>query len=219
MLTKRQMTAAAAVLGAVAVLGACGSTSGGGGGAKKLDPAGLVRITARAHTDRTTTCPLPYDMAKAAGKAGISGGGKAMTGTDAVTADSMKDAEPDSLSAKDKGAYLDCGYTVGSEDTRVITVGSQSTQLQGSAAAAVFPLAARDARMTTAQLSAYGKKVLAAAPNTATLTPSGNVAIVNLPATKGSVVVMVSVGDSGHTMLSAAQMTKLAGALAGQADW
>ena len=83
----------------------------------------------------------------------------------------------------------------------------------------MLPSVQRDAHLSTGQLTAYYKQVRAAKPDAATVTPSGNVATVELRAKSGDLAVIVSLGDQGHTSLAAGEVRTLADTLAGQAGW
>jgi len=210
-MTKRRTAAVMAVLGMATVLGACGN----GGSSPKPGVSGLVKLATGVHTG-TRTCPVPYDLAKAAGKAGAPGTARPVTGDDAVTADTEKAAEPGSLLRKNGGAVLTCDYLLGSETVRIVTVGTRKT---GTAIPMVLPEVQRDAGMASGQVTSYFQRVHSADPGAATVTPSGNVAIVGLRSGSGDLAVVVSLGDDGHTSLSTSQVRTLAATLAGQADW
>ncbi len=207
----RRTGVAAAVAGAAVLLAACG----GGGSPKKLDEPGLAKLAAGVHTG-TRDCPVPYDVAKAADTAGAKGSARPATGSDAVSADTAKGAEPDSPLAENGGAILYCSYLIGSETVETSTIG---TTKEGAAVPMMLPVVQRDAQLASDGLTAYYKRVRAAKPDTATLTPSGNVAVVNLPAASGDLALMVSLGEDGRTSLPADTVRALAEALAHQAHW
>ena len=104
-MTKRRTAAVVAALGMATVLGACGS----GGSSPKLDESGLTKLALGVRSG-TTSCPVPYDLAKAAHKAGVTGAARPATGAAAVTADTAKTAEPGAPLAKNGGSVLYCNY-------------------------------------------------------------------------------------------------------------
>lgn len=211
-MTKHRLATALAALGMAAALTACG----GGGSGKKLDVAGLVRLGDDVAAKKTTTCPVPYRMDKAAKSAGLPGPAGPAHGADAVTADTTKHADPSSPLVTYKGVVVYCNYLLGAEPVEVDTVG---TATKDAAVAIMLPKVARDAQLATSGVTAYAKKVAAAAPRAATLTPSGNVAVVKLPTTSGSVAVIVTVGAQAHTAFSATAVRKAAQTLGAQAAW
>ena len=213
-MTKRRSAAAAAVLGLAAALTACGG--GAGGSARKLDPAGLVRLGDDVAAKRTTTCPVPYRMDKAAGSAGLPGPAGPAKGSSAVTADTTKGADPTSPLVTYKGVVVYCNYLLGGEPVEVDTV---ATRTENAAVAIMLPKVAQDAAMATSAVKTYAGRVAAAGLGAATLTPSGNVAVVKLPATSGSVAVIVTVGAQAHTDFSGTAVLKTARTLGAQADW
>ncbi|MDJ0340975.1 hypothetical protein QMK19_08905 [Streptomyces sp. H10-C2] len=179
---------------------------------------GLVKLADAVHAKPATTCPVPYDIAKAAKSAGAAGNAVPATGSDTVSADTEHTVGADSPLAQNQGTILYCNYRIGSEPVEVYTVG---TGKKGAALPMMLPLIQRDAGMRRDDLAPYVKKLQDAQPRTGTLTPSGNVVSVELPTTgSGDILVVVTVaGEDGRTSLSAGAVQKLAQELAAQADW
>ncbi|MFJ2953200.1 hypothetical protein OG896_11825 [Streptomyces sp. NBC_00669] len=218
-----RMAVSAVVLGTVAVASAgCGGGSSGAG--KKLDPSGLVKLGDEVAAGKTTTCPVPYRMDKAARSAGLTGHAALMRDKDAVSADTEKGADPTAPVAKAHGVVVYCNYTIGAQETDLTTVATRTDDPadgKDPALSMTLPLIASRAHLPNSRLAAYFAKCLAAKPGTPVLTPSGNVAVVTLPATSGNILLMVDVvdDDAGHIALPAKSVAPLARSLAEQARW
>lgn len=214
---RTRLAAGAAVTGLAAALAGCGSGGSGGSGGHALDVSGLMKLADGVHAKPTAKCPVPYDIAAAAKSAGVSGTAAPATGTDAVVADTQAGADRDSVLVTFNGAILTCAYQVGGE---TVTVATTATHKKGAALPMMMPLIQRDATMASADARTFVDRSTKADTGTATVTPSGNVAVVRLKSTdSGALELILTAGKDGHSSLSSAKVGHLAEQLAGQADW
>lgn len=205
MRTHPAAAATAATLAAAALLAGCSS------GGSDLTVSGL-RDKAAPAAKGAASCPVDYDIAAAARKAGLAG----RTKDGRATAETTAGASADSPIAQAKGVDLECAYTVNGEKITVQTVAVE----KGRAVYLMAPLIARDAALSSSQLRTYLGKAVKSDPHRAAVTPSGNVATVPLPASgTGDLALVTTFGADGKTTLTPHQVTVLAEALSHQATW
>ncbi|MGW1894431.1 hypothetical protein ACWCP6_29945 [Streptomyces sp. NPDC002004] len=199
----------AAVAVSLAVLAGC--SGGASDGSAKASVSGL-RDKARAAAKGTRSCPVRYDLAKAADKAGVSATAKAGR----VSAELDEKADSDSPLARSKGALLECDYRLGGEPLFVETVAVE----RGRAVGLMAPHIDMDAGLGIDALKAYLGEVEKADLGTAVITPSGNVASVRIPVDgAGDIALVITFGDNRHTALTGHQVSAMTEELARQAKW
>jgi hypothetical protein len=168
------------------------------------------------------SCPVSYDIAKAAHKAGASGAATPQSGADAVTADVRETSEKDSAAQKYGATQLECDYRIGADDITAYTVGVE----RGSALSLMLPRIQAAGQLSMSDLRSYYETAQKAKPGTASVTSSGNVATVRLRVSgKGDLILVVSAtsagsgSSTGHAAIKATELTSLAEDLAAQARW
>ncbi|MFD4740519.1 hypothetical protein ACFWNR_33760 [Streptomyces virginiae] len=212
MIHRRRYGSAITAVTAAALLAACQS-----GGAPPLSLSGLTKTVDGMAPDGTDTCPLSYDIAKAAKTAGVdtAAGPGSVTGADgpAVTGEGGKRAEPEEPLAQNPGALVSCTFHIGTEDVEVHTIATRKPQ----ASAPLAPVVQQQAGMSIDDLIAYMKKAGEAKAGEPVLTGSGNVATVRLKLDgEGDAALLIGIGKSGGSSLEPARVGALAEALARQ---
>ncbi|MFJ4775371.1 hypothetical protein [Streptomyces sp. NPDC088762] len=211
-MTHRRYGLTIAAVTAAALLAGCQS-----GGASPLSLDGLTKTVDGMPPRGADSCPLPYDLTKAAKTAGVdapTGPGPVKdTGEPLATGDGGKNAPPGSPLAENPGALVSCTFHIGQEDLEVRTVVTRNP----SAGNQLAPLTQQLAGMSLDDLTAYMKQVGEAETGEPVVTGSGNVAGVRLkPDGDGDAYLLVSVGEDGRTSLGRAKVESLASALADQ---
>ncbi|MGW0753311.1 hypothetical protein [Streptomyces sp. NPDC002587] len=197
---------------AAGLLAGCQSS----GGATPLSLSGLTETADSMGAKGADTCPLPYDIAKAAKAAGLEGEarpGHADGGDEPVaTAEGGKRARPGDALAQNPGVLVSCDFRIGQEDVVVYTVATRDRQ-------AINPLAPaiqQQAGMDLESLRAYLKQAGEAGAGEPVVTASGNLASVRLSLDgKGDAFLVVARG-AGPGAQDSAGVSALAKALAGQ---
>ncbi|MEU9378495.1 hypothetical protein AB0D94_32710 [Streptomyces sp. NPDC048255] len=211
-MTHRRYGLTIAAVTAAALLAGCQS-----GGAAPLSLSGLTETANDMAPEGADTCPLPYDITKAAKAAGAdapAGPGPLNADGDPIaTAEGGKHAEPGEALAENPGALVSCSFHIGQEDVEVHTVATRKPQ----AIAPLAPVVQRLAGMPVDGLVAYMKQAGEAKAGEPTVTSSGNVAAVRLkPDDEGDAFLLVGVGDAGRSSLNQQRVADLAKALADQ---
>ncbi|GAA3370678.1 hypothetical protein GCM10020367_18250 [Streptomyces sannanensis] len=185
-------------------------------------PLSLNRLTETADgvpPEGTNTCPLPYDMAKAAKAAGLdaAAGPGPVQDSDApvATAEGGKRAKPGEPLAQNPGALVSCTFHIGRDDVQVHTVATRKPH----AIAPLAPVVGALAGASTDDLISYMKKAGNAAVGEVVVTDNGNVAAVRLKLDgDGDAFLLVGVGEAGSAAPDRKQVGDLAEALAGQVE-
>lgn len=212
--TRHRPLVAAALTAATLVVG-CQSDGGGG-----MAPLSLSRLTGTADdmpAKGSDTCPLPYDMAKAAKTAGLdapSGPGPVRGDDDPVaTAEGGERAEPGEPLAENPGALVSCVFHVGRDDVQVHTIATRERH----AIAPLAPLIQTLSGVSTDDLISYVKKAGDARAGDVTGAGSGNVAAVRLGLDgDADAFLLVGAGENGTASLDRKQVAGLTEALAAQ---
>lgn len=210
-MTHRRYGLTIAAVTATALLAGCQS-----GGAAPLSLSGLTETVNDMAAEGTDTCPLPYDITKAAKAAGIDApaGPGSVDGGDGplATGEGGKRAKPGEGLAENPGALVSCTFHIGQEDVEVHTVATREPQ----AIAPLAPVVQRLAGMPVDGLVAYMKQAGEAKAGEPAVTGSGNVAAVRLrPDGEGDAFLLVGVGE-GRTSLDWERVSDLARTLADQ---
>ncbi|KNE83556.1 hypothetical protein ADZ36_04195 [Streptomyces fradiae] len=187
------------------------------GEATPLSLNGLTETADGVPDDGTDTCPLPYDMGRAAQAAGLdaeAGPGPVRDDDEPVaTAEGGKRAESGEPLAVNPGALVTCTFHVGRDDVEVHTVATR----EPSALAPLAPVVSRLAAVSSDELIGYIDKAGKAEPGEAVVTGSGNVAAVRLRLDgDGDAALLVGAGESGTASLDRKQIGDLTRALADQ---
>lgn len=210
----RHRSAIAAALTAAALITGCQSNSG----TAPLSLSGLTETADGMPDDGASTCPLPYDMVKAAENAGLDG--KTGPGpvqedgdTPVATAEGGKRAKSGDPLAENPGVLVSCTFHIGRDDVQVHTIATRKPN-------AITPLAPVVAALTNSSVDdtvSYVNKAAEAKTGEMMVADSGNVAAVRLKLDgDGDAALLVGVGEAGTTSLSRKQVGDLAEALAGQ---
>ncbi|MFI5640389.1 hypothetical protein ACIA8H_23685 [Streptomyces goshikiensis] len=190
--------------------------SGCSGGGDALSLGSLQEEAARIGGDGAADCPLAYDLAAAAKTAGVSleaGPGDAQGEEPAVTAEDGREAPEGSAWAANPGALVTCTFRLGQEDVELHTVATGKVQ----ALAVLAPVVQRAAGISVDDLGTFLKEAAAAKKGVPVVARSGNVAAARLRLDgSGDASLLLTVGDSGKSGLSAEQVGALAKALARQ---
>ncbi|MFF3432086.1 hypothetical protein [Streptomyces sp. NPDC002602] len=197
---------------AVTFLAGCQS-----GSAPALSLGGLTKTADAIPREGQASCPLSYDITKAAKAAGADGasapGSLKEPGAAVATAEGGNRAEAGTPLAQNPGALVSCVFHIGREEVVVHTAATRHSQ-------AVAPLAAIVAQLagsSTDDLIAYINRMAEAKIGEPVVTKSGNVAAVRLKLDgEGDAVMVVGAGDTGHSSLGRERITVLATSLADQ---
>ncbi|MCC3654655.1 MULTISPECIES: hypothetical protein [Streptomyces] len=211
--SRQHRPAIAAVLTAAALMTGCQS----GGAATPLSLDGLTETADGMPDDGTDTCPLPYDMGRAAKAAGLdaeAGPGPVEKSDEPVaTAEGGKRAEPGDPLAVNQGVLVSCTFHIGRDDVQVHTAATR----EGYAVVPLAPVVSRLAAVSSDELIGYIDKAGKAKPGEAVVTGSGNVAAVRLKLDgDGDGVLVVGAGEWGKASLGRKQTGDLTQALADQ---
>ncbi|MFE7137548.1 hypothetical protein ACFVAG_07350 [Streptomyces sp. NPDC057644] len=211
------------VLLAAALLTGC--QQDGGDGASGTAADGTVSVSAlRAAADDVgpdgaDACPLPYDVAGAAKKAGLAGeaGGGAAPGDDsddpAVTAESGRDAEGPGGFAANPGALVSCLFHVGDQTLEIHTIATESKSAENLLA----PVIMAAGRLSSDDLVSYLRRTGAGAPGEAVATENGGCVTVRVkPADDGDASLVVTAGQGDNAGPGREKLTALASALHAQ---
>ncbi|MFD9377680.1 hypothetical protein ACFWBH_19405 [Streptomyces sp. NPDC059999] len=203
------LTGAAA---AVALLAGCQS-----GSAPALSLDGLTKTVDAIPGEGQSSCPLAYDIAKAAKAAGADGasapGSVKEPGAAIATGEGGKRAVPDTPLAQNPGALVSCVFHIGQEEVVVHTAATRHPQ----AVAPLAPIVAHLAGSSTQDLIAYVNRMAKAEIGEPVATGSGNVVAVRLKLDgEGDAVMVVGAGESGRSTMGRERITALAGSLADQ---
>ncbi|MBL3670681.1 hypothetical protein JL475_32885 [Streptomyces sp. M2CJ-2] len=210
----RHRSAIAAALTAAALVTGCQSNSG----MAPLSLSGLTETADGMPDDGASTCPLPYDMVKAAESAGLDGKTglgpvKKDGGTPVATAEGGKRAKAGDPLAENPGVLVSCTFHIGQDDVQVHTVATRKPN-------AIVPLAPVVASLTNSSsddLVSYVNEAAEAKTGEMMVADSGNVAAVRLKLDgDGDAAVLVGAGEAGTTSLSRKQVGDLTEALADQ---
>ncbi|WP_328618890.1 hypothetical protein [Streptomyces sp. NBC_00354] len=208
--------AVAAAAGA-ALLTACGGDSG----SKPLSLSGLTETADGIPDAGQDTCPLPYDIAKAAKAAGLNGEAgpgraKAADGPAVATGEGGKRTKPDSPFGRNPGALVTCLFHIGEEDVEVHTVATGKPL----ALSPVTPVVQRYAAVEVGPLGNYMHQATSTKPGGAPVTTvNGNASSVHLELDgDGDAYLLVGIGapETGSPARDGQRTTALAKALAGQ---
>ncbi|MFD6324056.1 hypothetical protein ACFWOL_14570 [Streptomyces sp. NPDC058442] len=208
----RHRSVVAAVLTAAALLTGCG------GGALPLSLADLTETADGVPEDGAGTCPLPYDMAKAAGTAGLDGKigpGSAQKDyeTPVATAEGGKRAKAGDPLAENPGVLVSCTFHIGQEDVQVHTIATSKPHAILYLAPVISPLTGASVNNSIN----YVTKAAEAKAGEMTVADSGNVAAVRLKLDgEGDAALLAGVGEAGAASPSRKQVADLAKALADQ---
>ncbi|MER5995384.1 hypothetical protein [Streptomyces viridosporus] len=204
----------AATLIAAALLTGCQS----GSDTEPLSLSGLTETADGMPDDGASTCPLPYDLAKAAKSAGLDG--KTGPGpvredgdTPVATAEGGKRAKSGEPLAEHPGVLVSCTFHIGRDDVRVHTVATR----EPNAVTVLAPVVASLTNSSAADTVGYVNKAAEAKTGETMVADSGNVAAVRLELDgDGDAVLLVGVGEAGTASLSRKQIGDLTEALADQ---
>ncbi|MFJ9078730.1 hypothetical protein ACIRO3_26335 [Streptomyces sp. NPDC102278] len=197
---------------AVALLAGCES-----GSAPALSLAGLTKTADAIPSEGQDTCPLAYDITKAAKAAGAEGasapGSVKEPGEAVATAEGGKRAEADTPLAQNPGALVSCVFHIGQEEVVVHTAATRRPQ----AVAPLAPIVGQLAGSSTKDLIAYINRMAKAKTGEPVVTESGNVVSVRLKLDgEGDAVMVVGAGDARHPALDRERIAALATSLADQ---
>ncbi|GAA2655982.1 hypothetical protein [Streptomyces vastus] len=214
----RHRLTVAAALTAAALMTGCQSDDGdSSSGTAPLSLSGLTETADGIPDDGTSTCPLPYDMAKAAKVASLdaeAGPGPVQDGDAPVaTAEGGKRAKPGEPLAENPGALVSCTFHIGQESVQVHTLATR----EPSGIAPLAPVVSSLAAVTADDLTSYVDKVGKAEAGEVVITDSGNVAAVRLKLDgDGDASLLVGAGEAGTASLNRKQVGDLTKALADQ---
>ncbi|MGW6718975.1 hypothetical protein [Streptomyces sp. NPDC054995] len=169
--------------------------------------------------DGADVCPLPYDVAAPAKKAGLAGeaGGGAAPGDDsddpAVTAESGRNAEGPGGFAANPGALVSCLFHVGDQTLEIHTIATESKSAENLLA----PVIMAAGRLSSDDLVSYLQRTGATAPGEAVATENGGCATVRVkPADDGDASLVVTAGQGDNAGPGREKLTALASALHAQ---
>jgi hypothetical protein len=192
-----------ALVVAVAALTACGGS--------KLTVSGLDQQASPALTSSSVPCPVPYDVAAAAGSSGIAGA-VAPADTDPVYAENSDSPDgADFLKQLAPAVDLECDYRVGETD---VTTYVLATSKANTAVGALFPEVAYLSGQDAGSLDGVVASVMAAEPGSAVPIPGGKAAVVRLDVQDGDGAFVVGVDPPDG--VSPTQLSEFAEALADQ---
>ncbi|MET9774876.1 hypothetical protein ABZ023_11530 [Streptomyces sp. NPDC006367] len=201
-----------AVLTAAVLLTGCQS----GSSAEPLSLAGLTKTADAVPDDGADTCPLPYDMAEAAKKAGTGapGGPGAERDMEAptATAEGGKRAKPGDPLAVNPGVLISCTFHVGQNDVQVHTIATRDRDAINLLGPVVSSLASKSSGDTVGYLGKAG-----AADAGDVIGDGGAIASVRLELDgEGDAALLVGVSEADIATLTPEVIEGLAGALAQQ---
>ncbi|MFF0336399.1 hypothetical protein ACFYUM_27905 [Streptomyces fimicarius] len=211
------------VLLAAALLTGC--QQDGGDGASGAAADGTVSVSAlRAAVDEVgpdgaDECPLPYDVAEAAKKAGLSGktGAGPAPGDDsddpAVTGESKWAVDGPGGFESHPGALISCRFHVGGESVEVHTVATESRTAEN----VLMPVIVNAGALSLDDGTSYLERTASAAPGEAVATENGGCVTVRVkPADDGDAALVVTAGEGDGDGPGREKLTALASALHAQ---
>ncbi|MCI4040663.1 hypothetical protein [Streptomyces sp. TRM75563] len=211
------------VLLAAALLTGCGQGDDDGASGAAAD--GTVSVSAlRAAVDEVgpdgaDTCPLPYDIAEAAKKAGLSGraGAGPAPGDDsddpAVTGESKWAVDGPAGFATHPGALISCLFHVGGESVEVHTVATESRTAEN----VLTPVIMNAGALSLDDSTSYLERTASAAPGEAVATENGGCVTVRMqPVDAGDAALVVTAGEGDGAGPGREKLTALASALHAQ---
>ncbi|MGW0468725.1 hypothetical protein ACWDX6_26235 [Streptomyces sp. NPDC003027] len=213
---KRRVAAAAGIT-VLSTLVGCGSGGPDTGGSLSLDRS--ITLAEETGKDGANSCPLPYDVGKAAEAAELDetiepGAAGAEADEPVATAEGGRRTDPQSPWAGKAGAWITCSYHVGGEDLDIHTAGTEA----GSAVNFLLPTTQHASGMSVEELKSYHEKTAKAKPGEAVPSKGGNVVTVRLDSGgKGDVALLLTVGESDKSTLKPEQVLELARTFATQA--
>lgn len=227
--TRLRRGGALAMLLAAALLTGCqqgggdGASGTSGTGAGKADgPVSVSALRAAADKigpDGADSCPLPYDIARAAEAAGLSGetGAGAAAGGDAeapaVTAENGRDAEGPGGFAANPGALVSCLFHVGGSTVEVHTIATESASAENLLA----PVIMSAGGFSVEELTAYLKRTAARAAGEAVSSENGDCVTVRVkPTDDGDASLVVTAGEDESSGPGLEKLSGLALALYAQ---
>lgn len=199
-----------------------GSSASDAGTGKAAGPVSVSALRAAADKvgpDGADDCPLPYDIARAAKAAGLSGetGAGAAGGGDAdasaVTAENGRGAEGPGGFAANPGALVSCLFHVGADTVEVHTIATESASAENLLA----PVIMAAGGFSTEQLTSYLKRTGAGAPGEAVASENGDCVTVRVkPTDDGNASLVVTAGEDGRPGPGREKLSGLALALHAQ---
>ncbi|MFJ6514327.1 hypothetical protein ACIQMO_16860 [Streptomyces sp. NPDC091406] len=220
--TRLRSGGALGVLLAAALLTGCGQ-DGGDGSSGAAD--GTVSVSAlRAAVDEVgpdgaDACPLPYDVAEAAKKAGLPGktGAGPAPGDDsddpAVTGESKWAVDGPGGFATHPGALISCLFHVGGETVEVHTVATESRRAEN----VLMPVIVDAGALSLDDGTSYLERTASAAPGEAVATENGGCVTVRVkPADDGDAALVVTAGEGDGDGPGREKLTAMASALHAQ---
>ncbi|RPK90428.1 MULTISPECIES: hypothetical protein [Streptomyces] len=218
--TRLRHGGALSVLLAAALLTGCQQDGGEGAAADGTVSVSALRAAAdEVGPDGADECPLPYDIAGAAKKAGLSGeaGAGPAPGDDsddpAVTAENGRDAEGPGGFAANPGALVSCLFHVGGRTLDIHTIATESKSAENLLA----PVIMNAGRLSLDDLTSYLQRTNAGAPGEAVATESGGCVTVRVkPADDGDASLVVTAGQGDSAGPGREKLTGLALALHAQ---
>jgi hypothetical protein len=177
-------------------------------GGSKLTVGGLDQEITPALATTTGPCPLPYDVAAAAGSSRIAGD-VTLADTDPVSAENADSPQAaDSLKQNRPALDVECDYQVGHTD---VTTFLLATSKPDSAVSGALP---EIVYLAQADPTDIGPQVLGTEPGTAVPLPGGRAAVVRLDVDGGDGVLVVGVDPTDG--ISPTQLATFTQTLAGQ---
>ncbi|MGY3679312.1 hypothetical protein [Streptomyces sp. TE33382] len=226
--TRLRSGGAVAVLLATALLTGCGEDGDGASGAsdagagKASGPVSVSALRAAADKvgpDGADDCPLPYDIARAAKAAGLSGktGAGAAPGGDgdepAVTAENGRDAQGPGGFAANPGALVSCLFHVGAHTVEVHTIATESASAENLLAPVIMPAGG----FSVEELTAYLRRTAAGAAGEAVASGNGDCVTVRVkPSDDGDASLVVTAGEDESSGPGREKLSGLALALHAQ---
>ncbi|MFI8437725.1 hypothetical protein ACIGJO_29065 [Streptomyces sp. NPDC079020] len=227
--TRLRSGGAVAVLLATALLTGCGQDGGDGasgasdaGAGKASGPVSVSALRAAADKvgpDGADDCPLPYDIARAAKAAGLSGktGAGAAPGGDgdepAVTAENGRDAQGPGGFAANPGALVSCLFHVGAHTVEVHTIATESASAENLLAPVIMPAGG----FSVEELTAYLRRTAAGAAGEAVASGNGDCVTVRVkPSDDGDASLVVTAGEDESSGPGREKLSGLALALHAQ---
>ncbi|MDT0428634.1 MULTISPECIES: hypothetical protein [Streptomyces] len=211
----RHVLPGAAVL-AVALLAGCqgGTDDGAGGDGVPVSVERLAEMADEVGPDGSDTCPLPYDFAKAASTAKITGeaGDGAAAGDDepAATAENGYKAEKGAPFADNPGGLVSCWFHVGGQSVEVHLVAAEKPQPESLLAPVLVRVSGQDAE----ELDPYLRRTEKGEPGTPVLGTTGDYATVRVePEGEGHAALLLTLGEPEGPGLGEDQLSALSRAL------
>jgi hypothetical protein len=191
------------LVAAVAALTACGGS--------ELTVSGLNQQAVPALDTSSSACPVPYDVAAAAGSSGIAGD-VAPADTDAAYAEnSNSPGGADFLKQLGPAVDVECDYRIGGTD---VTTYVLATSKANSAVSALLPEVAFLSGGDAGALEDVIVPIMSTEPGSAVPVPGGKAAVVRLDVQDGDGAFVVGVDPADG--ISPTQLSEFAEALAGQ---